>query len=279
MKWIALYLAVYGIALGLLAAFENFNVVEPLFVLVLAGGGFTLIAWLLVRRAAPVEGVRVEAPWWGIAAWLVLLGAVLAIGFPHDPYLKVAVKLLVFVAVPWIAFRPRFPLRFDRSDSIIFALLFITMVCFQGAFGNGIRTIAAANLTGMPLALATLASFVWMSIEAGLVEELSFRGIVQTRLEQLTHSATGGIVIGSLVFALIHVPGLYLRTGQTNESFTQPTLLFAICYAITILSPVALFLGYLWTRTRNLLLLVLVHGAIDMVPNVVDVARILGMRP
>ena len=278
MKWIAAYLAVYGVALALLAVFEKFDVVEPLFILVLAGGGFTLIAWLLVRRARPVEGVRVDVSWWGIGAWLLLLAIVLGIGFPQQPLLKVAVKLLVFVIVPFVAFRPRFPLRFGRRDAIVAALLFIVMTFFQGAFGNGFRKIADAGLTGLPLAIATLASFIWMSIEAGLVEEFSFRGIVQTRLEQATRSAAGGIVITSIVFALIHVPGLYLRTGQTNESFTKPSPLFAVCYAITILSPIALFLGYLWTRTRNLLLLVLVHGAIDMVPNVVDVAKALRIQ-
>ena len=35
MKWIAAYLAVYGVALALLAVFEKFDVVEPLFILVL----------------------------------------------------------------------------------------------------------------------------------------------------------------------------------------------------------------------------------------------------
>jgi len=278
MKWIAAYLAVYGVALALLAVFEKFDIVEPLFILIVAGGGLTLVAWLLVRRAPPVEGVRVEAPWWGIGAWLLLLAIVLGIGFPAQPLLKVAVKLLVFVVVPFVAFRPRFPLRLNRREQLVAVLLFIVMTFFQGAFGNGFRKIADAGLTGAPLALATLASFVWMSIEAGLVEEFSFRGIVQTRLEQLTRSAAGGIVITSIVFALIHVPGLYLRTGQTNESFTKPSLLFAICYAITILSPIALFLGYLWSRTRNLLLVVLVHGAIDMVPNVVEVAKTLRIQ-
>ena len=279
MKWIAVYLAVYATALALLAVFEQFNVVEPLFVLVVAGGGFTLIAWLLVRRGTPLTGVRVSAPWWGIACWMLLLLVVLGFGFPQNPYAKVGVKLLVFVIVPLVAFRPRFPLRFNRTDVTVFLMMLLVLTLFQGAFGNGVRKITEAGLTGMPLVLASLVSFVWMSVEAGLVEEFAFRGVIQTRLEEATGSTVAGIVFTSIVFALVHVPGLYLRTSQTNESFTNPSLLYAICFSIVILSPISLFLGYLWSKTRNLLLLVLVHGAIDCVPNIVEIAQLLSFHP
>lgn len=280
MKWIALYLAIYAIALAALAVFEKLNVVEPLFVLVLAGGGFTLIAWLIARRATPVTGVSMHAPWWGLVAWLVFLTAVVTWGFsllPPNEWLKTGVKLLVFVIVPVVAFRARFPLRFSRGDAAIVVLFLVVLCVFQAAFGNGVRKIFDAGLTGWPLALAAVASFVLMSIEAGVVEEVSFRGILQTRLEQLTGSAAGGIVITSLLFGLIHAPGLYLRTSQTNESFTSPSLLYAIGFSIVVLSPVGLFFGYLWSRTRNILVLVLVHGAMDLVPNIVGTARLVGL--
>jgi len=281
MKWIAVYLAIYGIALGLLAAFESFNIVEPLFVLVIVGGGFTFIAWLLARNATPVEGVRMHAPWWGVAAWLVFLTAVVTWGFSLLPeeneLLKGVVKLVVFAAVPVIAFRARFPLRFSRGDAAIVALFLIVLTVFQAAFGNGVRKIGEAGLSGWPLAAGAVASFVWLSIEAGIVEEVSFRGILQTRLEQATGSAAGGIVVTALLFGLIHAPGLYLRTAQTNESFTHPSLLYAIGFSIVILSPAGLFFGYLWSKTRNILVVVLVHGAMDAVPNIVDTARLLGL--
>ena len=280
MKWIALYLGVYAIALAALAAFENFNVIEPLFVLAVVGGGFTLIAWLLARRATPVAGVTMNAPWWGVVAWLVFLTAVVTWGFsllPENEWLKAGVKLVVFVIVPVVAFRARFPLRFNRGDAAIVILFLVVLFLFQVVFGNGVRKIAEVGLVGWRLALAAAASFVWMSIEAGIVEEVSFRGILQTRLEQVTGSAAGGIVITALLFGLIHAPGLYLRTGQTNESFTSPSLLYAIGFSIVILSPAGLFLGYLWAKTRNMVVVVLVHGAMDLVPNVVGLARLLGL--
>jgi membrane protease YdiL (CAAX protease family) len=275
--WVVLYLAVYAIALVLLAVFEKFNVVEPLFVLVVAGGGFTFVAWLLTRRTTPLEGVTMRAPWPALLVYFLALTAIVTWGFSLVPneLAKAAVKLVVFVAVPILAFRMRLPLRMSRRDAAIVAALFVMMTTFQFAFGSGIRKIAETDLRGGALAIAFIASFVWMSIEAGVVEEVAFRALLQTRLEQATHSAAGGIVISALLFALIHAPGLYLRTAGTGESFTSPSLLFAIGYAITVLSPIGLFFGYLWSRTRNILVVVLVHGAVDAIPHIVEVARAL----
>ncbi len=278
-KWLVLYLAVYAIALTLLAIFENANIVEPLFSLIIAGGGFTLVAWLLTKRASPMEGVSMRAPWPALAVYFIGLTVVVTWGFSLVPneLAKSGVKLVVFVVIPILVFRMRLPLRMNRRDAAIFALLFVMMMTFQIAFGSGVRKIAETNLRGTSLALALIASFVWMSIEAGLVEEVAFRALLQTRLEDATRSAAGGIVISALLFALVHAPGLYLRTAGTGEAFTSPSLLHAIGYAITVLSPIGLFFGYLWSRTRNILVLLLVHGAVDAIPHVVEVARALRM--
>lgn len=278
-KWIAVYLAVYATALTLLAVFENESIVEPLFSLVVAGGGFTLMAWLLTRRASPLDGVSMRAPWPALTIYLIALAAVVTWGFSLVPneLAKSGVKLVAFVIIPILIFRMRLPLRMNRREAAVFALLFIAMTTFQIAFGNGVRKIADTSLRGAPLALALVASFVWMSIEAGLVEEVAFRALLQTRLEETTRSAAGGIVLSALLFALIHAPGLYLRTAATGESFASPSLLYAIGYAITVLSPIGLFFGYLWSRTRNILLVLLVHGAVDAIPHVVEIARALRM--
>lgn len=68
-----------------------------------------------------------------------------------------------------------------------------------------------------------------------------------------------------------------MRTGSTVESFTQPSLLQASCFSITVLSPMGLFFGMLWSRTRTILLVVLVHGAVGAIPHVVEVAGALRM--
>lgn len=277
MKWVVVYLAVFAVALGLLAVYEKFEIEEPLMILAISGALFPLLAWVVTRKAAPPSGFSMRAPWWGLLLYFTALGVLLVYGFPANPWLKVVAKLAVFVAVPLLAFRMRLPIRFTRRDVAITLILIAAMMAFQIVFGGGPKKIAAAGLHGTPLVLAFLATFVWMTIEAGLTEEIAFRALLQTRLEEWMQSKAGGIVIASIVFGLVHAPGLYLRTGGTGEDFSHPSLLFAIGYSIVILTPIALFFGYLWTRTRNVLMLALIHGALDTVPNVVEVAKILKM--
>jgi uncharacterized protein len=275
MKWLVAYLTFFGLVLSVLAFRNEIDIAEPLFILLLAGGGFTLVAHLVTRRQEPLQGVRMRAPWWSLLAYLFLLAGVLALGFPQGAWLKLGFKLLLFVVLPIALFRLRLPLRFNRNDTFIAILMFLVLSLFQLAFGGGPRRIAEAGLEHVPLAI--LASLVWMTLEAGLTEEITFRAVMQTRLEEITHSRAGGIVLGALLFGFVHVPGLYLRTSGTGESFTDPSLLFALGYSIVVISPIALFFGYLWVRTRNILLLAFLHGAGDAIPKAVEVANTLGL--
>jgi membrane protease YdiL (CAAX protease family) len=267
MKAVAVYLAVYAAALALLAVFEKFDWTEPLFILVIAGGVFTLLAWLATRGYRALDGLRMLAPWWGIAAYLVFLGVVLAIGFPKNEWFQLAVKLVVFVAIPIAAFRMRLPLRFNARDAMITIALMAVMSAFQLLVGR-------AKFMGV---LPVAASLIWMTFEAGFTEEIAFRALIQTRLEEWTRSRAMGIVVASLLFAVVHAPGLYLRPERTGEGIANPSILFAVCYTIVIISPLALFFGTLWMRTRNVLIVALVHGAVDAIPNAADVAKALGM--
>ncbi len=87
-------------------------------------------------------------------------------------------------------------------------------------------------------------------------------------------SKTGGIVLASLFFGLVHAPGLYLRTSRTGEALgSSPSLLLAVGYAIVAISPTGFFLGTLWSRTRNLAIVVIIHGMGDLPSNVVEFVR------
>jgi hypothetical protein len=44
-------------------------------------------------------------------------------------------------------------------------------------------------------------------------------------------------------------------------------------FTAAVLSPVALLFGTLWARTRSLLLIVLLHAAVDVLPNLHDFVR------
>jgi membrane protease YdiL (CAAX protease family) len=278
-KYVVSYLALYAATLALLVRFEHFGIVEPLLVLAAVGGGFTLIAWLLTRHLEPLPAAnpRGGVPWYlfvvvAFATWG--LGAVTTSQPLHDIVVLLA-KIAVFVAIPWLIFdRASLPLRFKRRDLFIALGMAAVLLAFQFFFGRGAHEIANAQLSAARLTSAFVFGFVWLCLEAGLVEEYFFRRLLQTGLEQLTRSSVSGIVLASLLFGLVHAPGLYLRTANTGEALgSSPSLLLAFGYAIVIVSPTGFFLGTLWSRTRNLAIVVVVHGVGDLLPNVVDLAH------
>ena len=283
MKYVAAYLVLYLATLGLLVYYEQFDFVEPLFALVLMGGGFTLIAWLLTRRAEPLP---VTEPRRGLLPYLLVVTAFVTFGLgslpeaqPIRDILAMVTKLAVFVAVPWLLFdRTKPALRMNRRDALVAIAMSAVLILFQFGFGRGPAVIAEAHLPVGTLVGAIVFAFVWLAIEAGLVEEYFFRRLLQTRLETVTRSRAGGIVLTALLFGLVHAPGLYLRPSHTGEDFGgPPSLLFAIGYAIVILSPTGFFLGLLWTRTRNLAVVIAIHAATDLIPNVIELAQHFGI--
>lgn len=279
MRYVVSYLALYAATLTLLVKFEHFQIAEPLFVLGIFGVALPLIAWFLTRNADPIA---VTDPHRGALAYLLAvvvfatwgLGAIGASQPTHDIIVLLA-KLTVMVAIPWVLFdRSRLPLRFNSRDALTTMVMSALLLLFQFFVGRGGREIAAAHFPWPRLTISLVLVFLWLVLEVGLVEEYFFRRIVQTRLESLLRSSVGGIILASLVFGLIHVPGLYLRTAHTGEALgNSPSLLLATGYAVVILSPTGLFLGTLWSRTRNLAIVIIVHAAGDLLPNVIDLTR------
>jgi hypothetical protein len=94
--------------------------------------------------------------------------------------------------------------------------------------------------------------FLWLVLEVSVVEEFFFRVLLQSRLSAALRSELGGIVLMSLIFGLVHAPGLYLRTSVTQEGLSaHPSFPMAVGYSIVITSVAGFFLGVLWARTRN----------------------------
>jgi membrane protease YdiL (CAAX protease family) len=279
LKYVGGYLALYAATLAILVRYEHFGLLEPLLILAVVGGFFTLVAWLLTRTMEPISVAepRRSVLWYllvaaAFATWG--LGAIPSAQPLHD-VIGLMSKIVVFVAAPWLLFdRAPIPLRFNGRDAFITLSMSTVLLVFQFFFGSGARQIASAHLSAGRLTSALVLGFFWLSLEAGLVEEYFFRRLVQTRLESLVRSQAGGIVLASLLFGLVHAPGLYLRTSRTGEALgPSPSLLLAIGYAIVVISPAGFFIGTLWSRTRNLLIVVLVHGLGDLLPNVVELSR------
>ena len=87
------------------------------------------------------------------------------------------------------------------------------------------------------------------------------------------NTEAGAACVAALIFALAHVPGLWMRSGDAIAGHSKD-LVHVIAYAIATLSPAGLYLGFVWARTRSLLLVVLLHALIDVLPNTAGFARL-----
>jgi membrane protease YdiL (CAAX protease family) len=135
--------------------------------------------------------------------------------------------------------------------------------------------LVALSAAPYQLAWGVVACFIWVSVNAGMAEEVLFRVYLQPRFAAVLRSETAAVVVGAIVFALVHVPGLYLRADQAVLMQNgAPSLSACIAYAVVVLSPPGILFGVLWARTRSLLVLVVVHAMIDLPPNVLGYMRL-----
>ena len=288
------YLALCGATLFAMVRYGHFDASDSLGVFAVLGVGFSLIAWLLTIGVKPLP-YDVREPKQETATlltYLIPLAACIAYGFsaihrwvptePADSMAILAVKLAVFVAIPsWIlvsgfGYRAHdlAPTSTKTSHMLVFVGMAFVLLVFQSLAGRGLKDISEAHVPGDTLLFGMPLAFLWLMLEVGVVEEFFFRVLLQSRLSAAIKSELGGIVLASLLFGLVHAPGLYLRTGVTQEGLSaNPSLLMAVGYSIVITSVAGFFLGVLWARTRNFLLLVLVHAAADLLPNTLPTLR------
>ncbi len=285
---LAAYVVLYAATLFAMVRFGGFDPGDALGVFGVLGVGFSLIAWLFTFGVKPLP-YQVHKPGRELQAillYMIPLAIFLVYGFdaihrwvprePADSLVMLVVKLAVFVAIPaWIMFsrfgyrwRELTPLALPTSHILAFIGMAGLLLAFQAVAGRGAKDIAAAHVPGNTLLFATPLVFLWLVLEVGVVEEFFFRVLLQSRLSAAMRSELGGIVVMALLFGLIHAPGLYLRTSVTQEGLSgHPSLWMAVGYSVVITSVAGFFLGVLWARTLNFLVLVMVHAAADLLPN------------
>jgi membrane protease YdiL (CAAX protease family) len=194
-------------------------------------------------------------------------------------------KLLVIVVAPFALWRAAW--RYHVRDFVdlraaisgqwrTLIVLSLALLALQALIGRAGTDLATLHPSASELLIAIGLTSVWLFIEVGVVEEFFFRGLVQARASALLGSEMTGLVIMALVFGLAHAPGLYLRPAMTGEALgAHPNILMAVGYSIVITSVTGFFLGIIWIRTRNLLLLALIHTAGDLLPNLAETIRLL----
>jgi membrane protease YdiL (CAAX protease family) len=292
--WLAGYLLLYAVCLLAMVRRGGFEAGDALAILAVLGAGFSLAAWLLTAgvKPLPYEVRRPGRESVAILLYLLPLTAFVAYGFtaihrrvpgePADSFVILVAKLLVFVVMPAWLISARFgyklrqlaPMSTKASHMLVFAGMSLVLVIFQALAGRGWRDIADAHVPGETLLFGVPLVFLWLVLEVGVVEEFFFRVLLQSRLSAAIRSELGGIVLMSLIFGLVHAPGLYLRGNITQEGLpAHPSLWMALGYSIVITSVAGFFLGVLWARSRNFLLLILVHAATDLLPNTLPTLR------
>ena len=87
-----------------------------------------------------------------------------------------------------------------------------------------------------------------------------------------------GVAFSKPWMALEHMSEEQARSMSPVLPFVITFLLnLVIAYAIAVLSPIGLGLGFVWARTRSLLLVVLLHTCVDLLPGVSDFAHTWGI--
>jgi uncharacterized protein len=287
--FIGSYFVVWAAATGYLG-FKGADWTLPVISLLVFGAVLPALSFALTRKAAPPL-IEVRRPGLELSALLIFLVAyaVLFLGWGmsatraavppgrEQESLVLLVKLAVHVGMPAILLAalgaklaPLFNSGIGRPGFwpplLVLGAIILALLC---VVSPALRDIAALHASSVTLAWAAPAAFIWLALEAGLCEEFLFRAVLQTRLAAVLKSEAGAVVTGAVLFALAHVPGLYLRGHPGVDGYSSDPVQVA-AYTLATLSPIALLFGTLWARTRSLLLIVLLHAAVDVLPNLAE---------
>lgn len=283
------YYALWTAVFLLLRSFYGFAASEALAAFLVLGLILPALSLLVTRRVRPQPYVvlRPGSETAVLVAYPAVVAVVLVSGFgeveritaePLHSIVLLGLKLATFVVLPAAMLLPLSGYRIRELVPISLswsalrpALRMLLAVLFMQTFlGRGLQDILAAHLPAGMVVVAVPLCFAWLLVEAGVVEEFFFRVLLQERLQVTLRSPWGGLVLAALLFGLVHAPGLYLRTAATRELLgPHPPLLLAVGYAIVVTSLAGLFLGVLWMRTKNFAVVVIVHAAADLLPNLV----------
>jgi membrane protease YdiL (CAAX protease family) len=292
--YLGAYATLYASLLIAMHRHLGFELAEPLLVLAIMGVWFSSLAWFVTRKAVPLSFAVMQParesqmlllyllPLTAYLAWGRNLLGRWAIPEPRLSVVILLIKLLMFVAVPAVIllliwkyrWQELFVFRSAARHWPAALWMSVAMIGFQSVFGRGPTDIRESGFSPRVLVTAAPLIYLFLLLEVGLVEEFFFRVLLQSRLAAWLKSETAGIVGMSILFGLAHAPGLYYRAVATHEALGgRPSWLMAIGYSIVITSTAGFFLGVLWMRTRNLLLLMVVHAAGDLLPNLVPMLK------
>jgi membrane protease YdiL (CAAX protease family) len=304
-----LFAALYAVSLIHLDRLGVFPLEEALTILVVLGIVFPFVAWV-VTIGVRAQALSVKSPmgeallavalvaavggylvFWRSAADALVPGAAQGGSDLAHMAWVLALKLTVFVAIPFLLFRTLFRTRWEDfglsaasfrrligRDGLTVLVLGAAICAFQFYVGAAAAPFREGKYAmdvlqaGLPLA------FVWLVFEVGMTEEFLFRAVLQERLSAALKSDVAGLCVMALLFGLVHAPGIVLRGAGVDEGLgAHPDIWTAAAYVIAVQAVAALVFGILWLRTRNLLVVVLFHAATDLLSNASELFGAFGL--
>ncbi len=298
-KFVIAFLLIYCSAIAVLQFSFQKPFGELLNVTLIFGIIFPFISWVLVagmpRRTDSKPSFKNEALvlvaiilfiTWYITygtGWInsFIPNKILSIEWLNDIYI-LAKKSIVFVLLLFslykafgftlydFGFKGTLSEIFTRKIILIFIVLTVMAIVAQYYFGHGGEELQKNHFSSIQLLASFPLCFIWLFFEVGLVEEFFFRALLQSKISVLLKSNIAGILVSGLIFGLAHAPGLYLR-GAGSEGITEPLpFFFWAAFSITAMSLAGIFLGIVWSKTRNIYLVAAIHAMVDLIPNLTD---------
>ncbi len=105
--------------------------------------------------------------------------------------------------------------------------------------------------------------FLYFFLEIALIEELVFRGFIQTRIQGLIKNKCLGILAAGLMFSLTHIP---FQMIKANLSLTEFVVQNSIHLILLIFDHV--YFTYIYTRNNNIASSTVAHALMDFIPSV-----------
>jgi uncharacterized protein len=288
-------LCIYTVAvLYLHFAFQQ-RLSEMLIPFAVVGLGFSFIAWQLTKKLpAPLHQLNFKKEFLVLivlTAWIVfyityggvLINKILPAYWIENPAIYSGIiflrKLIFFVLIPFAVYKlagftgedfglNRNAVRFFSKESIVvFLLLSIAALIFQYFFSIGAKPFRNGEFNTRQLFIGLPLCFIYLLFDVGLIEEFFFRGLLQSRLSVLLKSSTGGIIVSAVIFGLVHAPGLYLRGAESEGVSEQLPFIFWAVYTVCYMSVAGIFLGIIFSKTKNLWLVMAIYAMVDLLPN------------
>jgi membrane protease YdiL (CAAX protease family) len=204
-------------------------------------------------RGTPDDDLRRQA-WWLIG---LALAFPVAAWFSRDTLVYPVLKILILLVGAWVVLRrikrpsagPAHRAEIPRLWYWLGPAVVILGWGYLFFYSPLVETDVSGYQDWDRVELAVVALYTFLT--ASVLEEIFYRVILQTRLEELW-GRWAAITATALLFTAMHVH------RYADGSFTDITLLI-----LTSNGALGLFAGYLWSRYRNVWSLIVVHGAIN----------------